>query len=587
MGWSTSPAPRVGAQRAPVVVRVGRRRAVQVEDAAAHVGVGRRRHLHARRRGAPRGPRARPPGPPTDIALCASKNASPSPGVCQSWANCVPLVVGVDDVGRRRRPTSAPGRRGRWRSGSVRTAPQSWPDEVDRLVDPVELAEQPVDVVVLGGAEAGRSRVAEPGQRQGDGPAVDAFDGCHPRWQRSRGRRARRRSRRGRYRRGQTAPVAPISTRALGRTLLARQHLLDRTDLAPRVDWWSTSWGCRPRSRATPTSALWSRLDGFEPADLEAALLDRSLVRMVAMRGTIHLLTRGRRAGPASPLPAGAGRGDGPPLPAQGRARRGRPAARRARSPRKLLVEPPSVPRLRAALAERFPEHDPAALAFACRNTVPLVQAPPRGLWTRAGAVTYVAAEHWLGAIQRHGRPSTTLPSATCGRSGRPPWPTSPRGPGSPDSARCSNGWGRSSAPGPTSTGASCSTSPTVRSRTRTCRRPSGSCPSTTTCCSPTPIAAGSRAGSRPACTRPTRRASGTCSSTAACRPPGGSTKTGARPGGVTVLHAGLSRKDRSAVEAEAARAMPLLAHGGRGGRSARPRRLTTVPLIAPTLGSR
>ena len=39
--------------------------------------------------------------------------------------------------------------------------------------------------------------------------------------------------------------------------------------------------------------------------------------------------------------------------------------------------------------------------------------------------------------------------------------------------------------------------------------------------------------------------------------------KTGARPGGVTVLHGGLGRKDRSAVEAEAARAMPLLAHGG------------------------
>ena len=34
-------------------------------------------------------------------------------------------------------------------------------DQVDRLVDPVELAEQPVDVVVLGGTEAGRPRVAE------------------------------------------------------------------------------------------------------------------------------------------------------------------------------------------------------------------------------------------------------------------------------------------------------------------------------------------------------------------------------------------------------------------------------------------
>ena len=143
--------------------------------------------------------------------------------------------------------------------------------------------------------------------------------------------------------------------------------------------------GMQAQEPRDPYLALWSRLDGFEPADLEAALLDRSLVRMVAMRGTIHLLTRRRRAGPASPVPAGARPGDGPPLPAQGRPRRGRPAHRSARSRGSCSSSRSPSPGSRAALAERFPEHDPAALAFACRNTVPLVQAPPRGLWTRSG----------------------------------------------------------------------------------------------------------------------------------------------------------------------------------------------------------
>jgi hypothetical protein len=52
---------------------------------------------------------------------------------------------------------------------------------------------------------------------------------------------------------------------------------------------------------------------------------------------------------------------------------------------------------LRAAMAERFPGLDSAALAFACRNRLALVQVPPRGLWGRSGQVTSTTAESWLG----------------------------------------------------------------------------------------------------------------------------------------------------------------------------------------------
>jgi len=189
--------------------------------------------------------------------------------------------------------------------------------------------------------------------------------------------------------------VTPISTRTLGRTLLARQHLLARTDLAP-VAMVERLVGMQAQEPRDPYLALWSRIDGFEPAHLEGELIDRSLVRMVAMRGTIHLLSARDALGLRHLFQ---------PVLDQEMARHSqhkdalagldlRPVSAFAR---KLLTEPRSIPRLRQALADQFPDRDPAALAFACRNTVPLVQAPPRGLWERSGAVSYVAAEHWVG----------------------------------------------------------------------------------------------------------------------------------------------------------------------------------------------
>ena len=48
---------------------------------------------------------------------------------------------------------------------------------------------------------------------------------------------------------------------------------------------WSTWSGCRPRSRSTPTPALWSRLRGFRPDALAALLEGRRVVRTALMRG--------------------------------------------------------------------------------------------------------------------------------------------------------------------------------------------------------------------------------------------------------------------------------------------------------------
>src|SRR5215203_2398385 len=54
-------------------------------------------------------------------------------------------------------------------------------------------------------------------------------------------------------------------------------------------------------------------------------------------------------------------------------------------------------PQLKAALAEQFPGLDAAAVAFACRNRLALVQVPPRGMWGCSNQVTVATAEAWLG----------------------------------------------------------------------------------------------------------------------------------------------------------------------------------------------
>ena len=70
-----------------------------------------------------------------------------------------------------------------------------------------------------------------------------------------------------------------------------------------------------------------------------------------------------------------------------------------------LAEQPRNGRALRAALATAFPDDDPAALAYACRCLLPLVQVPQRGLWGAAKEVTVTTAEAWLG------RPLAAQPS--------------------------------------------------------------------------------------------------------------------------------------------------------------------------------
>lgn len=191
-------------------------------------------------------------------------------------------------------------------------------------------------------------------------------------------------------------PDGPLTTAALNRALLARQHLLERTDV-PALSILDELVGLQAQNGWSPYVALWSRVAGFRHAELVDALVTRQAARIVVMRGTIHLVT----ASDAVLLPALCR-----PLLERDLLVNQAHAAhlRRVDVPAvtavaQTLVEeqPRATTELGRLLAERFPDVPAGSLAHAARGTLPLVQVPPRGVWGRSGAPTLTTAWSWLG----------------------------------------------------------------------------------------------------------------------------------------------------------------------------------------------
>ncbi len=88
-------------------------------------------------------------------------------------------------------------------------------------------------------------------------------------------------------------PVADgtvLSDRALNRALLARQHLLSRTG-GSVLDLVEHLVGLQAQEPQEPYVGVWSRLDDFVPADLADLLEQRTAVRVLLMRRTLHLVS--------------------------------------------------------------------------------------------------------------------------------------------------------------------------------------------------------------------------------------------------------------------------------------------------------
>jgi hypothetical protein len=185
-----------------------------------------------------------------------------------------------------------------------------------------------------------------------------------------------------------------LTRRALNRALLDRQLLLRRADTTV-LETVEHLVGLQAQAPFPPYYGLWSRLGGFCPGDLSELLLDRKVVRVGLMRGTIHLVSADDclvlRPALQDVLERGL-RGN------FGRQLTGVDGAELAQAGRALVEDRPmTFSELGAALAERWPGHPPNALAQGVRALVPLVQVPPRGVWGRAGKAAHTSAESWLG----------------------------------------------------------------------------------------------------------------------------------------------------------------------------------------------
>ncbi|MEU5537383.1 winged helix DNA-binding domain-containing protein [Streptomyces sp. NPDC020362] len=191
-----------------------------------------------------------------------------------------------------------------------------------------------------------------------------------------------------------TGDAEVLDRRALNRALLARQLLTRRAELSA-TEAVGHLVGMQAQVPNPPYIGLWTRLAGFRIEDLARAVRDRAVVRLVLMRGTIHLVTAEdcRCLRPVlQPSLERALNG------AFGRRLTGLDLSAVAALGRELVeAEPATLGGLGRLLAERWPDRDAFALANAVRNLVPLVQVPPRGLWGESGQAVHTTAESWLG----------------------------------------------------------------------------------------------------------------------------------------------------------------------------------------------
>jgi len=175
-----------------------------------------------------------------------------------------------------------------------------------------------------------------------------------------------------------------LSTRALNRALLARQHLLERTtrpiDLVAE-----DVGGLQTQYAPSGYVGLWTRVEGFRRDDLTEALEDRRIIQATLMRGTIHMVSRAE----FWPYAVGIRR------------------ARRAWVVRAWRIDDEAVmvakaEALRAALADgprTVKELGDLGAGFVGNLGiwVDLVRVPPSGTWARRRADRLALAEDWVG----------------------------------------------------------------------------------------------------------------------------------------------------------------------------------------------
>jgi hypothetical protein len=187
-----------------------------------------------------------------------------------------------------------------------------------------------------------------------------------------------------------------VSLRALNRATLSRQLLLQRSPMSA-LDAIEHLVGMQAQAPFAPYFGLWSRLDAFTGDELSDLLVSRRAVRVVLMRGTIHLVTAKDCHG-LRPLVQPALDRMLRSNATHGKALADVDVAAVVDAAAGLLDAEQLTPgEVGARLADQWPDIPSASLAEAARSKLPLVQVPPRALWQRSGQVRLTTATAWLG----------------------------------------------------------------------------------------------------------------------------------------------------------------------------------------------
>jgi Winged helix DNA-binding domain len=192
--------------------------------------------------------------------------------------------------------------------------------------------------------------------------------------------------------------VIPVLSRsALGRATLARQLLLDRAEM-PVAAALEHLVGLQAQVPRVPHLALWDRLAGYDPAELDALMTSRQVVRTQLMRTTIHTVTAADAVALRPLLQPVLDRTFSGT--AWGQRLRGQDVAAVVAEAAELLAERPcGRAELQRELAARHPDLDAEAVTFGVSYWVPWVQPTPRGLWTTSSAAVMAPLASWLGPV--------------------------------------------------------------------------------------------------------------------------------------------------------------------------------------------
>ena len=191
-----------------------------------------------------------------------------------------------------------------------------------------------------------------------------------------------------------------------------------------------------------PYVGIWSRHDGFDPAELAAALEERAVVRIHLMRRTVHLVTAGD---------AVAFRAVHDPMLRQRTlpflATPGIDVDELVTAVRAAFGdEPRPLREVARQLDDRSGLGPGRLLAEAVVGLAPLVQTPPRGVWGRSGLVMVTTLDRWVsGTAPPAGDGTRELVRRYLDASDLPRRPTCGPGPGSPGCPRSWPGWRTSS----------------------------------------------------------------------------------------------------------------------------------------------